>query len=470
MLKKIFFCLLAFLQVEICNAKSVVQNEQKTASLADMVETVLPSVVSISTTRTYEDLPNEMGALRGSPFESFLNDYYKEGQADAKKSILLGSGFIYNLDGYILTCAHVVQGLKDVDVMFNNGDVVHSKIVAIDKKSDIALLKVEKENLKFKLLPIKFGDSDKVRVGDSVVAVGNPFGIGNTVTKGIVSAISRDIQVGPFDDFIQTDAAINKGNSGGPLFDGNGKLIGVNTAIFSPSGGSVGIAFAAPSKVVKAIAELLIKDGVVKRGRLGVNVMEINDELAGHLHIKKNTGVYVTEVNNPDTKLEKGDVILSINNKKISCLRDVTKSISLTSIGSKVPLEILKNGKAIKSNIKIMDYPSDMDNAKKALSGVEFPISILGLRVAEITPEVRSKNKISKGVKGLLVLDVQKDSNAALSGVKVGDVLVELDKVPQENAETVALWIANIEEMGVDSALLTIERNDDRFFTLIKLP
>ena len=256
---------------------------QTVVSFADAVQKVLPSVVSVSATKIAAEPPEMMLALRGSPFEQFFKDIYRDGGFDMPKSILLGSGFIYDKDGHVVTSAHVVENMKEVMVTLNDGTAVAGKVLGRDPKTDLALLKIETDGL----TPVVLGDSDMAKIGDPVLAIGNPFGLGNTVTSGIISARSRDIQVGPYDDFIQTDAAINRGNSGGPLFNADGEMIGVNTAIFSPSGGSVGIAFAVPSKMTKTVVDALIKDGVVKRGRLGVKVQTVTPEIAKNLKMKK---------------------------------------------------------------------------------------------------------------------------------------------------------------------------------------
>ena len=300
-------------------------------SYADTVEKLLPSVVSVSSVKADGETPDLVKALRGSPFEHFFSEHYRDGNFDAPKSILLGSGFVYDAKGHILTSAHVVESLDEVRVTLNDGSVVSAKVAGRDAKTDIALLKADNPHA---LKPVKIGDSDTARVGDAVLAIGNPFGLGNTVTSGIVSARSRDIQVGPYDDFIQTDAAINRGNSGGPLFNVKGELIGVNTAIFSPSGGSVGIAFAAPSNIVKAIADALIKDGVVRRGRLGLKVQSVSPELAKSLKLPKAYGAYVSEVENPKTTVKQGDVIVSFNGREVPSMRALPKMAAFAPVGS----------------------------------------------------------------------------------------------------------------------------------------
>lgn len=434
-------------------------------SYADTVEKLLPSVVSVSSVKADGETPDLVKALRGSPFEHFFSEHYRDGNFDAPKSILLGSGFVYDAKGHILTSAHVVESLDEVRVTLNDGSVVSAKVAGRDAKTDIALLKADNPHA---LKPVKIGDSDTARVGDAVLAIGNPFGLGNTVTSGIVSARSRDIQVGPYDDFIQTDAAINRGNSGGPLFNVKGELVGVNTAIFSPSGGSVGIAFAAPSKMVKAIADSLIKDGAVRRGRLGLKVQSVSPELAKTLKLPKAYGAYVSEVENPKTTVKKGDVVVSFNGREVPSMRDLPKMAAFAPVGSTARLGIIRNGQKITAPIVLMELKDAPKSVRAAETSDSFPIPLLGVWGIELTPEARQKNGIQKSVSGILITKVAPKSDAAQKGIKAGDVVVELDKKPVKSVDAVAQWAAETAEMGLDTAFVLIDRGGERFFAVVK--
>ena len=434
-------------------------------SYADTVEKLLPSVVSVSSVKADGETPDLVKALRGSPFEHFFSEHYRDGNFDAPKSILLGSGFVYDNKGHILTSAHVVESLDEVRVTLNDGSVISAKVAGRDAKTDIALLKADNPQ---DLKPVKIGDSDTARVGDAVLAIGNPFGLGNTVTSGIVSARSRDIQVGPYDDFIQTDAAINRGNSGGPLFNVKGELVGVNTAIFSPSGGSVGIAFAAPSKMVKAIADSLIKDGAVRRGRLGLKVQSVSPELAKTLKLPKAYGAYVSEVENPKTTVKQGDVIVSFNGREVPSMRALPKMAAFAPVGSTARLGLIRNGQKITAPIVLMELKDAPKSVRAAETSDTFPIPLLGVWGIELTPEARQKNGIQKSVSGILITKVAPKSDAAQKGIKAGDVVVELDKKPVKSVDAVAQWAAETAEMGLDTAFVLIDRGGERFFAVVK--
>lgn len=446
---------------------------QTVVSFAETVPSVLPSVVSVSATKIMAEPPEMMQALRGSPFEQFFKDIYRDGGFDMPKSILLGSGFIYDKSGHVVTSAHVVENMSEVMVTMNDGTVVEGKVLGRDPKTDLALLKIDVKDL----TPVVLGDSDKARIGDPVLAIGNPFGLGNTVTSGIISARSRDIQVGPYDDFIQTDAAINRGNSGGPLFNANGEMIGVNTAIFSPSGGSVGIAFAVPSKMAKTIVDALIKDGVVKRGRLGVKVQTVTPEIAKSLKMKKAKGALIAGIDaaSPAVKanLSLGDVVLKFDGKDVTTMRDLPRMAAQTQIGKKVPLVLWRDGKEIKAEITVSEMKDAKDmpllSARRSIDSVASKnIYLLGVNVAEITPELRQKYRLAKNASGLVVLSVSEKTDAAAKGLKPGDLLVELDRKSVPDFKSLDVWEKEAVEMGQESAFVLIDRNGERFFAVVR--
>ena len=465
-----FFKGLVSLLVLFCGTASA----QTVVSFADAVQKVLPSVVSVSATKITAEPPEMMLALRGSPFEQFFKDVYRDGGFDTPKTILLGSGFVYDSDGHIITSAHVVENMTTVTVTLNDGTALEGRVLGRDPKTDLALLKIETGA---GLTPVVVGSSDQARIGDPVLAVGNPFGLGNTVTSGIISARSRDIQVGPYDDFIQTDAAINRGNSGGPLFNANGEMIGVNTAIFSPSGGSVGIAFAVPSKMVKTVADALIKDGVVKRGRLGLKVQTVTPEIAKSLGLKKPYGALVAGLDmifpagKPD--VQTGDVILSFDGREVTTMRDLPRMAAETPIGKTVPVTLWRQGEEKQISMTVFEL-------KDAVSAAALPdtasvrtlktknISLLGITVAEISPELRRKHHLTKNAQGLVVVSVSARSDAASKGLRAGDLLVELDRKSVSGFNAIDLWEKDAAEMGQESAFVLIDRGGERFFAVVR--
>ena len=464
-----FFKGLISLLVLFCTPASA----QTVVSFADTVQKVLPSVVSVSATKITAEPPEMMLALRGSPFERFFKDVYRDGGFDTPKTILLGSGFVYDRDGHIITSAHVVENMTTVTVTLNDGSAVEGKVLGRDPKTDLALLKIDAEGL----MPVVVGSSDRAKIGDPVLAVGNPFGLGNTVTSGIISARSRDIQVGPYDDFIQTDAAINRGNSGGPLFNADGEMIGVNTAIFSPSGGSVGIAFAVPSKMVKTVADALIRDGVVKRGRLGLKVQTVTPEIAKSLGLKKPYGALVAGLDmmfpagKPD--IQTGDVILSFDGKEVTTMRDLPRMAAETPIGKTVPVTLWRQGEERRISMTVFEM-------KDAVSSAALPdtasvktlktrnISLLGITVAEITPELRRKYHLTKNAQGVVVVSVSAKSDAASKGLRAGDLLVELDRKSVSGFNAIDLWERDAAETGQESSFVLIDRGGERFFAVVR--
>lgn len=395
-------------------------------SYADVVERLLPSVVSVSATKVTGPVPLEMLRVPpGSPFEDFFREFYKNGGLNAQKAILLGSGFVYSADGYIVTSSHVVENMDEVMVTMNGGKALKGKVVGKDPKTDIALVKVDSPE---PLTPVTLSDSDQARVGDVVLAIGNPFGLGNTVTSGIISARSRDIQVGPYDDFLQTDAAINRGNSGGPLFNAKGGLVGVNTAIFSPSGGSVGIAFAVPSNMAKWVADSLIKDGRIRRGRLGLKIQTVSPEIAQTLKMPKAYGALVAGVDPKSpastSGIKAGDVIVSFDGTEISSMRQLPRLAAESPVGGTVTLGVWRDGKVFKAPLVIDEMKEPVRSApnaqvvsdadKTTVEEIEF----LGVSVADLSPAVRQKFRLSKSAEGVLITKVVPKTDAALKGLR----------------------------------------------------
>jgi serine protease Do len=411
-------------------------------SFADTIEKLLPSVVNISTTQVIKRPERgEQGGPGmeiprfppGSPFEEFFREFFDRQQRQQntpRRATSLGSGFIIDPSGLIVTNNHVIAEADEVTVILQDDSHLPAKVIGKDSKTDLALLKVESSK---PLAAVRWGDSDKSRVGDWVLAIGNPFGLGGSVTAGIVSARKRDIGGGPYDDFIQTDASINRGNSGGPMFNMDGEVIGINAAIYSPSGGSVGIGFAIPSSLAKPIVDQLKQFGRAKRGWIGVRIQTVTDELAQSLGLEKAAGALVagmTEAGPAEkAKLLVGDVIVRFDNKPIDEMRRLPRIVAETEVGKQVPVEIIRKGKRQTLPIMLGEFPDD-EKVAAATSKPTAPAetaepaqATLGLTLAPITKETRQKFNLSEDVKGVIVTKVDEDSAAAEKGIRPGHIV-----------------------------------------------
>jgi serine protease Do len=447
-------------------------------TFAPLVEKVKPAVVNISTTATQrpqagddEDGGPDVPVLPpGSPFEEFFKGLRPQ-QGQPQKSTALGSGFIVDPTGYVVTNNHVIENGTDIKVTLADGTILQAKLIGHDDRTDLAVLKVDAP----KPLPyVEFGDSDKARVGDWVLAVGNPFGLGGTVTAGIVSARSRNINAGPYDDFLQIDASINKGNSGGPTFDMDGHVIGVNTAILSPSGGSVGIGFAIPANLVKPIIAQLEQHGSVKRGFLGVLIQDLAPDMAEALNLGNKKGALVASVT-PDSPAAKvgikaGDVIVDYAGKPVATLRDLTRAVADTPIGTAATVHLLRGGKQVEVKPVIVELK---DEAKIAEATAEGPADEnstspkLGLKVATLTDKLRAKYQIPKEVNGLLIVGVAPTSPAAERDLKPGDVIEKINDAPVKSAADLTQGVKQASGAGKKAvALLLNRRGDERFIAL----
>ena len=406
------------------------------SSFADLAEKVMPAVVNIATkqqVKTDKRIPlPELPP--GSPFEKFFKDFLDRNRPDdgQPRSITsLGSGFIIDAKGFIVTNNHVIDGADEVTVIMGNKDEYKATIVGHDSETDLALLKIEaKKPLPF----VELGDSDKPRVGDWVMAVGNPFGIGESVSVGIVSARNRDLRSGNFDDFIQTDAAINKGNSGGPLFDMGGKVVGINTAIYSPNGSSVGVGFATPANLAKKVIADLRQFGEIQRGWLGVRIQSLTKEIAESLSLADASGALVTEVI-PGSPAEAAgvklsDVILEFDGQKIDEMRNLPRIVLETPIGKKSVMKVWRDGKAKDLSVKVGKFEEQKVAAAEEPKAPEQPVgkSVLGMDLASLTPLLRERFEIQPGTEGVAVLDVDPNGSAAEKGIRPGDIIVEVDR------------------------------------------
>jgi serine protease Do len=441
-------------------------------SVADVAEGLQDSVVNISTTQTLqgsaEATPNGPGP-KGSPFEEFFDDFFDEEGKDGapRKVSSLGSGFVIDPSGLVVTNNHVIEGADEIIINFTDGTKLKVvKILGHDPKTDLALLKVEPKK---PLKAVTFGDSSVMRVGDWVMAIGNPFGLGGSVTVGIISATKRDINAGPYDDFLQTDAAINRGNSGGPLFNMEGQVIGVNTAIISPTGGSIGIGFAVPSNSAVQVIEQLKQYGETRRGWLGVHVQNVTEELASSLGLQEPKGALVAKVS-PDSPaaaagIEASDVILKFDGQPIDNMRSLPRAVAATPIGKSVSVELLRKGKALNFDVTIGRLPEG-EEVEDAVKSEEEPApapapdpeldDLLGLSIAPLTDEMRDRYKIGKSIEGVIITEVKPNSPAAQKNVKPGDVIVEVTQEKVKQPQDVKSRLLAVKKSGRRSVLLLL--------------
>jgi serine protease Do len=452
---------------------------------AELADKLLPTVVNISTSqkpqasqrRVPENLPQ---FPPGSPFEEFFKEFFDRQQRDGGRQqrpvTSLGSGFIVDARGYIATNNHVIADADEVKVILQDDTELPAKIVGRDPKTDLAVLKVESK----KPLPATgWGDSDKGRVGDWVMAIGNPFGLGGTVTAGIISARGRNIRSGPYDDFIQTDASINKGNSGGPLFNMKGEVIGVNTAIFSQSGGSIGIGFSVPSDLARPVIAQLIEFGRTRRGWLGVRIQSVTDEIAESLGLEKSRGALVAGVTDggpaEKAKIEAGDVIVMFNGKPIGTMNQLPRAVAETKIGVEVPVEVWRKGKmrTVKVTIgELEENEAAVASTEKAPreerpSGAEKSIDLLGLTLAPLTPDLRERYDLKPDAKGVVVTGVTPEGPAAKKDIRVGDVIVEVAQSEVRNPDDVNSKVQEAQGTKRKSVLLLVQRGADLRFVAV---
>ncbi|MEZ5935758.1 MAG: DegQ family serine endoprotease [Alphaproteobacteria bacterium] len=434
---------------------------------ADLVEKVSPAVVTVEVTGKAE---RQMGGLQQSPFPegSPFDDFFKrfglptpgpQAPSPGERLHGLGSGFVIDQDGYIVTNNHVIDKAEKVQVKFADGRELDARVVGADAATDVALLKIEDGG---SLPLVTLGNSDKVRVGDTVLAVGNPFGLGGTVTAGIVSALGRDIDAGPYVDFIQTDAAINRGNSGGPLFDVNGEVIGINSVILSPSGGSVGVGFAIPSNLVKTIVAQLKDTGTVERGWLGVTIQSITPDIADAMSLDEAKGALVANVapgSPSDGVLKQGDVIESFNGQVVATSQALPKLVAAAPVGERAEIGILRGGRSETVEVEIGQLPS----AQMAALGGEpaAPEQSFGLALAPLTPEMRQSLGLDQLAQGVAVTDVDPSGPAADAGIRPGDVIEQVGSKPVRTPQEVQAAIASLPN---DSALFLINRHGNSLF------
>src|SRR6201995_4409670 len=450
-------------------------------AVADVAEKVIDGVVNISSSQTVEaknapapsDRKSTMPKLPpGSPFEEFFDDFKNRHGGDKgldptpHKTTSLGSGFIIDTSGIVVTNNHVIDGADEINVIMNDGSKFKAELVGVDKKTDLAVLKFTPNK---PLIAVKFGDSDKLRLGEWVIAIGNPFSLGGTVTAGIVSAKNRDISSGPYDSYIQTDAAINRGNSGGPLFNLDGDVIGVNTLIISPTGGSIGIGFAVPSKTVAGVVDQLRQFGELRRGWLGVRIQTVTDEIAESLNVKPARGALIAGVEdkpraNP-AGIEPGDVIVTFDGKEIKEPKDLSRVVADTAVGKEVEVVIIRKGaeQTVKVTLgRLEDGDKAVPVSVKTQEPAEKPVTqkALGLDLATLSKDLRTRYKIKDSVKGVIITSVDGTPDPAENRLSAGAVIVEVAQEAVGTAADVKKRLDQLKKDGLNSVLLMVANGD----------
>jgi serine protease Do len=445
------------------------QQLQQLPTVADLAAKLSPAVVSIATTQKVSggvqlqipDLPPDV------PFRDMFEDFFKRqrpgGRPEPRTVNSQGSGFVIDASGIIVTNNHVIEQSEDISVVFTDGTTLKAELVGRDPKTDIAVLRVKPDK---PLTVVSFGDSDKLRVGDWVLAIGNPFGLGGSVSLGIVSARNRDINAGPYDDFIQTDAAINKGNSGGPLFNLAGEVVGINTAIYSPSGGSVGIGFSVPAATVRGVVDQLVKYGETRRGWLGVRIQSLTDDLAEGLDLGTHAqGALIAEVT-PTGPAEKAglkprDVIVEFDGKPIREMKDLPRVVADTPIGKKVTVKVMREGSPVEVQAEVgrlEDGEKVVATANPEAGPSADTADALGMKLSIITDAQRQRFKIDEGLEGAIVTEVDPNGPAAEKRIEPGDVITEAGQKSVKNPGDVTARVKDAEVAQKKSVLLFVAK------------
>ncbi|MCO6416849.1 DegQ family serine endoprotease [Siccirubricoccus sp. KC 17139] len=475
------------------NAPHAVPMRDAPSSFAPLARQLLPAVVNISTSQNAArpgqrpDAPDTPQAPPGSPFEEFFRDFFNRnrpggpggpGAPEApqrRQARALGSGFVVDAqNGIVVTNNHVIDGADEINVILQDNTSIRAELLGTDPRTDIAVLKIRTDK---PLTAVRFGDSDTAQVGDWVLAIGNPFGLGGTVTAGIVSARGRNINQGLYDDFIQTDAAINRGNSGGPLFNLDGQVIGINTAIYSPTGGSIGIGFSIPSNLARNIVAQLQEGGRVRRGWLGVNIQQVTDEIAESLGLSgggRGALVARAQEDGPAAKsgIRNGDVILRFNGQEVREMRNLPRIVADTPVDRQVPVVVWRDGKEVTLSVTVGELPGDQQQAAanpQAPASRPTELSGLGLRVAPISPEVRDRFSLRPDQRGVVIMEVAPDSPAAERELRPGDVIVEVQQERVTTPQEVQQRLEQLRKQNRPSALLLIETQQGQRFVPLRL-
>lgn len=484
--KNVAILLLSVILTEVSFAENPAPPAMMPCSFANLVAPLLPAVVNISTTTLVRgrnemgQSPLDMPVPKGSPLEDFFKEFLDHMQPEGPRNATsVGSGFIIDPEGYIVTNNHLVADADQITVILNDNTELRATLVGRDRRTDIAVLKVNTDK---KLPFVQWGNSEKLRTGDWIIAIGNPFGLGGSVTAGIVSHLARDIgtrsRSGDFiDGYIQTDASINVGNSGGPMFDMAGKVVGVNTAIYSPTGASVGIGFAIPSEITKKVVDQIRQYGRTKRGWLGVHIQPVTEDIAEGLGLKDLRGALVGSVvkDGPaaKAKLQSGDVILKVGNLDIKDPRSLPRIVGEVPVGTQVSVTIWRKGKIILIPVQIGEYeeaeeagviPSP-DGGKELAKGVE----IHGMTLQPLTDEIRQRFDVSIDAQGVLVVDVAPKSSAAEKGIRPGDIIMEISQEEVKIPQHVVDQLKSAEKENRKSALILINRDGEPRYVSIKI-
>lgn len=452
-----------------------VQAQARPESFADLADKISPAVVNITTSTTVAggSGPNPI-VPEGSPFEDFFREFQDRNGTPGdrpRRSSALGSGFVISEDGFIVTNNHVIESADEITIEFFSGETLIAKVIGTDPNTDIALLKVEAEEpLPF----VSFGDSDTARVGDWVVAMGNPLGQGFSVSAGIVSARNRALS-GSYDDYIQTDAAINRGNSGGPLFNMDGQVVGVNTAILSPNGGSIGIGFSMASNVVTKVVDQLKEFGETRRGWLGVRIQDVTDDVAEAMGLEKTAGALVTDVPEgpgKDAGILQGDVILSFDGVEVADTRGLVRQVGNTDVGKAVRVLVWREGKT-QNLLVTLGRREEAEGAVPAAqlpdAAPDAPAEMMGLSLSPMTEELRTELDLPAGAAGLVVVDVDEASEAYEKGMRAGDLITEAGQQKVEAVSDLTDRVEEAREAGRKSLLLLVRRGGDPRFVALSL-
>ena len=450
--------------VLILNFSTFSNSQNIPNSFADLAEKLMPSVVNISTTQTVVTRSNPFPNFQfppGSPFEDMFKEF---GTPQERQSSALGSGFIIDEKGIVVTNNHVIEGAEDIVVQVNGEKKFNAKVIGADPLSDIAILKIDSKE---SFLPVKFGDSDKARIGDWVMAIGNPFGLGGTVTSGIISARNRSIGLSRYEDYIQTDASINSGNSGGPLFDMNGDVIGINTAILGRSG-NVGIGFSIPSNSAKIVIDQLIKFGETKRGWLGVRIQDVTKEIAEVENLDEPRGALVASVapNSPSEKagVKSGDIILEFNGERIRQMKELPIIVARTEVGKKVKVKIWRNKKEVTKTITLGRLETSEDfkiTKKKEAKPEETIIENLKIKVRKLSDEDIKSRKLPNQTNGLVITSIEKDS-PLIGSIEINSIILEAQKQKIRVAEDLDQILKQVLKSNQKTILLVIYNSQNQ--------
>ena len=465
----------SFLALLVIMSGQKVLAAERPDSFADLAERLSPAVVNISTTMVVNnnDRPQMPQFPEGSPFEDFFKEFQERGES-SRRAQSLGSGFIIDAAGIVVTNNHVIENADEISVILANDESFKAEVIGRDAKTDIAVLQIAPGGSK--LTAVSFGDSDGLRVGDWVMAIGNPFGLGGTVTAGIVSARGRDIGSGPYDDFIQTDASINRGNSGGPLFNLDGEVIGINTAIFSQTGGSVGIGFAISANLATQVVGQLMDYGRTRRGWLGVFIQEVTEDIADSLGLDAAKGALIASVTEAgpadEAGLQAGDVIIRFDGKDVVKSRDLPRIVAETAVETTVDVEVIRSGKVKTLSVTLGELEQAengglLSRSKSNEKTNDIEIETIGLTVAPLTNELTEKFGMETGETGIVVVVVADDSPAADKGLQPGDIIRRLNQSAITSVDQLSEGIAKAKKEGRKGVLMLIESDGQTRFVQI---